>query len=88
SVGFRFSTQTTELRPSSVSKIKDSDPIDSKGSDPIDSLCDPIDYEYTFRFNRRSSKTRGLLFYRLMQHAVAMKPITYLEMVKNHDRKI
>ncbi|MEE9425442.1 MAG: IS1595 family transposase [Methylococcales bacterium] len=37
-----------------------------------------LDYyldEYTFRFNRRSSQSRGLLFYRLMQHAVAVQPV-------------
>src|SRR4030067_3452454 len=27
--------------------------------------------EYTFRFNRRTSRSRGMLFYRLMQQAVA-----------------
>ena len=31
--------------------------------------------EFTFRFNRRNSKARGLLFYRLMQHAVACDPV-------------
>jgi transposase-like protein len=31
--------------------------------------------EFTFRFNRRSSKSRGLLFYRLLQQAVAVDPI-------------
>ena len=30
--------------------------------------------EYTFRFNRRNSKARGLLFYRLMEQAVACAP--------------
>lgn len=30
--------------------------------------------EYAFRFNRRSSKARGLLFYRLLQQAVATDP--------------
>jgi len=30
--------------------------------------------EYTFRFNRRTSKTRGLLFYRLAQQAMATDP--------------
>lgn len=47
-----------------------------------------LDYyldEYTFRFNRRSSLSRGLLFYRLMQHAVAMQPIPYRKIVENHD---
>ena len=30
--------------------------------------------EYTFRFNRRASKSRGLLFYRLLQQAVETEP--------------
>lgn len=30
--------------------------------------------EFTFRFNRRSSRARGLLFYRLLQHAVRIAP--------------
>lgn len=33
--------------------------------------------EFTFRFNRRTSKHRGLLFYRLLQQAVATGPIPY-----------
>jgi transposase-like protein len=39
---------------------------------------DHLDYyldEFTFRFNRRTSRSRGLLFYRLMQQAVALEPI-------------
>ena len=31
--------------------------------------------EFTFRFNRRASKSRGKLFYRLAQQAVMTKPI-------------
>ena len=37
-----------------------------------------LDYyldEYTFRFNRRTSRSRGKLFYRLMQQAVAVGPV-------------
>jgi len=37
-----------------------------------------LDYyldEFTFRFNRRKSKARGLLFYRLMQQAVNCDPV-------------
>ena len=30
--------------------------------------------EFTFRFNRRRSKTRGLLFYRLLQQSVNTDP--------------
>jgi transposase-like protein len=33
--------------------------------------------EYTFRFNRRASQYRGKLFYRLLQNAVAVEPVTY-----------
>ncbi|WCN08724.1 IS1595 family transposase [Marinomonas mediterranea] len=39
-----------------------------------------LDYyldEYTFRFNRRKSRSRGLLFYRLLEQSVATKPLTY-----------
>lgn len=39
---------------------------------------DHLDYyldEFTFRFNRRTSKSRGLLFYRLLQQAVALQPV-------------
>ena len=39
-------------------------------------LDDYLD-EFVFRFNRRSSRSRGLLFYRLMQQAVATAPVTY-----------
>lgn len=33
--------------------------------------------EFTFRFNRRRSKSRGKLFFRLAQQAVAVDPLTY-----------
>ena len=39
-----------------------------------------LDYyldEFTFRFNRRRSKSRGKLFFRLAQQAMAVEPITY-----------
>ena len=32
--------------------------------------------EYTFRFNRRKSKSRGLVFKRLIEHSVITKPVT------------
>lgn len=48
-----------------------------------------LDYyldEYTFRFNRRASRSRGLLFYRLMQQAVATAPAPYRRIVgANHN---
>jgi transposase-like protein len=37
--------------------------------------------EYTFRFNRRKSNSRGLLFYRLVQNAVRLQPVTYREII-------
>src|SRR5262252_4247175 len=37
--------------------------------------------EFTFRFNRRTSRSRGKLFFRLTQQAVAVDPVTYDRMV-------
>jgi len=37
--------------------------------------------EFTFRFNRRKSASRGKLFYRLAQHAVITEPSTYKDIV-------
>ena len=39
--------------------------------------------EYTFRFNRRTSRHRGKLFYRLIQQAVAVEATPYKTMVKH-----
>lgn len=44
-----------------------------------------LDYyldEFTFRFNRRSSRSRGLLFYRLLEQAVVTNPVTYRAIAK------
>lgn len=38
--------------------------------------------EYTFRFNRRTSKARGLLFHRLMEQAAHVKPCPYSRIVR------
>lgn len=37
--------------------------------------------EFTFRFNRRTSRSRGKLFYRLVQQAVQIGPTAYKDMV-------
>ena len=37
--------------------------------------------EYTFRFNRRNSRRRGLLFYRLLQQVVVTAPESYKNIV-------
>ena len=48
-----------------------------------------LDYyldEYTFRFNRRSSKYRGLLFHRLMQQAMSSPVNTYRNIIdRDHN---
>jgi transposase-like protein len=36
--------------------------------------------EFTFRFNRRTSRSRGKLFYRLLQQAAQLPPTTYRSM--------
>jgi ISXO2-like transposase domain len=44
-----------------------------------------LDYyldEFTFRFNRRRSRSRGKLFFRLVQQAVAVDPAPYKSLVK------
>jgi transposase-like protein len=42
--------------------------------------------EYTFRFNRRTSNSRGMLFYRLMQQAVTTESVPYRQLVhSNHQ---
>jgi transposase-like protein len=49
-----------------------------------------LDYyldEFTFRFNRRRSRHRGKLFYRLAQQAVAVDPVPYRRLVRNVRRR-
>jgi transposase-like protein len=43
--------------------------------------------EFAFRFNRRKSDTRGMLFFRLLEGAVATKPLTYARLVANAQSK-
>ena len=44
-------------------------------------LDDYLD-EFTFRFNRRTSKSRGKLFYRLAQQAMQTDPVPFAKLVK------
>jgi len=49
-----------------------------------------LDYyldEFTFRFNRRTSLSRGKLFYRLAQQAVAIEPIPQSQIVGGPNRQ-
>ncbi len=46
-----------------------------------------LDYyldEFTFRFNRRTSRSRGKLFFRLLEQAVVAKPSPYKNIVGGH----
>ena len=43
-----------------------------------------LDYyldEFAFRFNRRTSRHRGMLFYRLIQQAAAVEAVPYKDMI-------
>jgi len=47
-----------------------------------------LDYyldEFVFRFNRRSSRSRGKLFYRLLQQAVVVDPTPYRSIITDWD---
>lgn len=37
--------------------------------------------EFTFRFNRRTSRQRGMLFYRLLEQAVVTDPAPYNDII-------
>lgn len=41
--------------------------------------------EYTFRFNRRSSQARGMLFFRLLEQSVQVDPVPYRRIVGGRD---
>lgn len=43
--------------------------------------------EYTFRFNRRASRSRGMLFYRLMEQALMTAPVPYRQIVDGKHNK-
>ncbi len=43
--------------------------------------------EFVFRFSRRTSRSRGLLFYRLLQLAVDHDPVRYRQLVANPEPK-
>jgi hypothetical protein len=43
--------------------------------------------EFTFRFNRRKSTHRGMLFFRLIEQSVAMHPMSFSELVANPKPK-
>ena len=50
----------------------------------LDSYLD----EFTFRFNRRTSRSRGLLFYRLLEQSMLTEPVTYGQIAGGAKHKI
>lgn len=40
--------------------------------------------EFVFRFNRRSSRQRGLMFFRLLEASVAGTPVRYARRANRH----
>ena len=49
------------------------------------SICPYYLDEFTFGFNRRRSTTRGMLFYRLLQHSVNTDPHPLHELIGGTD---
>ncbi len=50
-----------------------------------------LDYyldEFTFRFNRRTSRSRGLLFYRMLEQAMLAEPVTYAQIARQRQHNI
>jgi transposase-like protein len=44
--------------------------------------------EFVFRFNRRTSRSRGMVFYRVLEMAIAHEPVRYRDLVLNpHPKK-
>ena len=61
----------------------------STGSGTPSWPCKHLDYyldEYTFRFNRRTSGSRGMLFYRLMEQAVMTVSLPYRQIVDGNHK--
>lgn len=52
-----------------------------QGAGTAEHLQEYLD-EFVFRFNRRKSHHRGLLFLRLLQAAVSSQPVTYRQLVR------
>jgi len=55
----------------------------SVGTEHLDAYLN----EFAFRFNRRNSRQRGMLFYRLLEQAVVTEPVSYRQLVVNPQPK-
>lgn len=50
-----------------------------------------LDYyldEFTFRCNRRTARSRGLLFYRMLEQALVTEPVTYAQITRKEKHNI
>jgi len=47
----------------------------------------PPERKFTVRFNRRGSRRRGLLFYRLLEQAALTDPVTYRNLNRQPARR-
>jgi len=43
-------------------------------------------FEFVFRFNRRRSRSRGMVFYRVLELAAAHDPVRYRDLILNPRR--
>jgi hypothetical protein len=43
--------------------------------------------EFVFRFNRRTSRSRGLVFHRVLELAVGHEPVRYRDLILNPQAK-
>jgi transposase-like protein len=85
----RRSENTSELLPRAhrvISLLKRWLLGTHQGAVGIDHLQEYLD-EFAFRFNRRKSRSRGKLFYRLVQQAVAIPPTTYRALVDSNNSR-
>jgi hypothetical protein len=60
------------------------DPVPTPEADHLQAYLD----EFAFRFNRRKAEFRGLLFRRLLEQAVQVKPVPYKELIMNPAVKL
>jgi hypothetical protein len=57
-----------------------------QGSAGTEHLQEYLD-EFVFRFNRRKSRTHGMLFYRVLQLAIGHDPVRYRDIVADPQPK-
>jgi len=74
-------------RPLALRLLSQGDLADGGDDLRRDQAAQQLDYyldEFTFRFNRRSSSHRGLLFYRLLEQPVQLEHVPLAAIVGGH----